>query len=654
MEERYQVLLKFNAHYMTESVAVVGDFTGWNKDKIYLEKTDDGNIWKTYMELPSGEYAYHFLTDGDCFHLDPYNPLQVNREGKSYSKLVVGLAQIKKDALHDDCDIDVFSANTVYLKIMLNKNIYKNSKLIIMIDDVTQSVPGYILYNDFIYSHYMFKFQKGLKNDGIFYYFEIEKTEGGTVYYGRNGIVDLEWEVENFDYKQWNTPPLLTPEWAKKAVFYQIFPDSFNKSGTGLPPVSNAFYGGNLEGIFKKIEYLKELKITAIYFNPLFEAPSPHKYDTSDYRQIDKHFGTDENFSSLVKLLDENSIRFILDGVFNHTGTGFFAFKDLEEKGEASVYKDWYFIKKFPLLENGKPNYQCWWNFPSLPKLNVQNEDVKAYLFETAGYWLSRGASGWRLDVPNEIHHSFWKKFREAMKSGYPDSFLIGEIWHNGRAWLRGDEFDSIMNYSFRDACVEFFARKKMSAENFVIELGKLLEDYPMQSNFVLLNLLSSHDTPRFYTLAGRDINSLKLAAAFQFTYLGIPMIYYGEEIGMEGGKDPDNRRPMEWDKVKWNMDIYSLYSMLIRIRRENPVLSEGDIRFFYARDGIIGFERFTPSDRLSIFINNSGGNFQIDLTMILGNGDFVDISKDHTLKRKKVFTLYDNDFVILRKVKDR
>ena len=283
---------------------------------------------------------------------------------------------------------------------------------------------------------------------------------------------------------------------------------------------------------------MRELGINTIYFNPIFEAPSVHKYDTSDYRKIDPHFGTMETFIKMAESFHENSIRFILDGVFNHTGRGFFAFCDIEKNGNKSLYKDWYNIKKFPLIENGKPNYDCWWNFPELPKLNTENPEVKTYLIETAKDWLIKGADGWRLDVPNEIAHSFWKDFRREIQSVKPDAFIIGEIWRDGRVWLEGDEFDSVMNYRFRDACVEFFAKRTSRAEEFIQQIGSQVYIYPMKANFCMMNLLSSHDTARFYTVAEGNIIKIRLALAFQFTFIGSPSIYYGDEIGMEGGKD--------------------------------------------------------------------------------------------------------------------
>jgi|GEM_PF-2796041 hypothetical protein len=470
-EEKFLVQLCFEPQATTESVAVVGDFTGW-EDKIYLEKTEDGNIWKTSMELPSGEYAYHFLIDGNNFRLDPCNPLQIDRKGTFYSKLVVGdTAREVCGAEHTDKDIDVYSANTIYMKIRLNKNIFISSKLILVINDIPQSITGYKLFDDLTYSHFMFKFQTGIRNNGIIYYFELEKTTAEIVYFGQNGIVGLEWEVEDFEYNHSCLP--LDPNllWLESSVLYQ----------DGCPDP-------------EKIGYIKDLNISAVYFNGV----SGLKHSQA---------------CLLNKTLSENSLKLISEEEYN-----------------------------------------------TLEK-----------------------------------------------------------------------------NSMFMDACIEFFAKKNITAENFASELGRQLEANPMQGNFSMLLKLSEEGASCFYSLAGGDFNSLKLAAAFQFTYIGVPFIYSGEENGMEN-----------------NSNILALYKSLIRIRRENSVISEGDIKFFYARNGIIGFDRFTPSDRLTVFINNSGKNFQIDLTEILGNGDFIDISKDHTLKRKKVFTLYENDFVVLRKMKDR
>jgi len=664
MKDSYQILLRCNAHYNTKSIEVVGDFTEWQRGKLYLENRDGDNIWKTYVELPSGQYAYYFLIDGKEYQLDSYNPLRVKKEDNVYSLIVVGNARLNKDAIHSEKDIDIYSEDTIYLKATLNKNKFRSAKLIVLIHDLPNSVDGYVCYEDEIYAHYIFKFQNRFLKEEYYYYFELTTQDNELRYLGANGITETEWEVESFSSLPSRNRSLSTPTWPKEAIFYQIFPDRFyngNKendppkiSKPDTPPLPDSFYGGDLEGVIKKLGYLRGLGINAIYFTPIFESPSPHKYNISNYKKIDPHLGNMEIFQKMRKALKDRSINFILDGVFNHTGTDFWAFQDIVKNGSKSRYLDWYFIKKFPLIENDKPNYECWWNFPSLPKLNTQNPEVKAHIFDVAAYWLQKGASGWRLDVPNEIDHSFWKEFRKHIKSINPEAFLVGEIWQSGLPWLNGEEFDSVMNYRFRDACIEFFARRNCSAEDFVKEIGKQILDYPMQANFVMLNLLSSHDTPRFYTLCRKNVSRVKLAVAFQFTFIGSPMIYYGEEIGMEGEKDPDNRRYMIWNESLWNHELLDTYKSLIKIRKENSVLANGDIRFVYAKDGIIGYQRFSKTSKLLVFINNSDESIQVDITKYMGNGDFIDICKDHPLKRKKVFTLYANDFVILRKIKDR
>ncbi len=662
--KKFRVFFKYNARYETKSVDVVGDFNQWKPGAAKLSDTDNDNVWDGYIDLPAGEYEYKFLIDGCDYKLDPNSSSIVPRDGIENSVLSVGISTVINDAVHYPDNTDAFLENTLFLKASINKNIYCDAKLILVINDSPRAIRGYSLYWDDNYLYYFFKFQNDFCVENCLYYFEIEKIDGGFNYFGSNGIVDSEWEVNSFEFKESINQPFTTPDWVNDSIFYQIFPDRFNHGDKTMNrenvqpphtiPGSKSFYGGDLEGVIQKIDYLKELGINAIYFNPIFEAPSPHKYDISDYNKIDPHFGTIETFDKMVHSLKKNSINFILDGVFNHTGTGFFAFKDIEKNGSDSKFINWYFIKKFPLFEDGKPNYECWWNFKDLPKLNTSNPDVKKYLMDCALFWIKKGASGWRLDVPNEVDHHFWKDFRKTLKSIAPDSYILGEIWQNAKPWLMGDEFDAVMNYRFRDACINFFVYRRCTAEEFIQMIGKQISDYPMQANFALLNLLSSHDTARFFTVVEKDITKLKLALSFQFTYLGVPSIYYGEEIGMEGGRDPDNRRFMIWDKKEWNTEVFNLYKSLIKIRNDNEILKKGDFRFIYARNMIIGFERFIEDNKLVIFINNSDKSLQIDVTQILGNGDFIDISKNHPLKRKKAYRLYANDFVILKKIKSR
>ncbi|NPV01063.1 MAG: alpha-glycosidase [Brevinematales bacterium] len=659
---KYNVFFKFGAHYDTKRVEVVGDFNNWERGSLLLEDEDGDNVWWGAAKLPAGRYEYKFLVDGTQFVIDPRNPLKSKNNSYENSLLLVGSAKLKEDFIHIP-HIDFFIPTCFYIRAAINFEKFSDARLIVVVDDLFHTVNGYELYRDEVYAYLIFHYRNGFGARNVMYYFEIDRIGNGKEYFGRNGLIQNEWEVEHFEYVQPEGDLFKSPDWVKDAVFYQIFPERFYNGNPAINPQdvapvsqlpkADTFYGGDLDGVIRKLDHIKELGANAIYFNPIFEAQSTHKFDTADYMKIDPHFGDDDTFDRLSAETKKRDIRFILDGVFNHTGTDFAAFKDIEKNGAKSKYKDWYFVKKFPLMENGKPNYTCWWDFPSLPKLNALDPAVEKYLLGVAKHWIHKGASGWRLDVPTEIDHPYWKEFRKAVKTENPDAYIVGEIWFNASPWLDGTEFDAVMNYRFRDASLEFFANRRINADEFVKIIGEQIYDYPMQANFAMLNLLTSHDTARFFTVAGERLDRVRLAIAFQFTYMGAPCVYYGEETGMTGGKDPDNRRFMNWNEQEWNKDLLQLYKKLAGIRHDNEVLRRGELRFFYIKGMTIGFERFIKDQKLLILINNSDENVNIDVTRYAGNGEFLDISKDYPLKRKRAYTLYANDFAILKKIRD-
>lgn len=663
MSQKQRVFFKFGAEYHTESIEILGDFNNWERGKIFLEDDDGDNVWWGTTELPSGQYYYKYLLDGKNYRIDHSKPIVKDETGNENNILLVGDALLGDNFIHNIDNIDFYAPDCFYMRAAMNKKLYNNSRLIIVIDDFIHSIKGVPLFEDEVYIYMLFKLSNGYTHaNKLLYYFEISRIDGEFDYFGKSGIVDSEWAVDDFEFTRTNKLFFETPKWVRDAIFYQIFPERFYNGDPDIspkktcepnePPKYDSFYDGDLEGIIKKLKHITELGANTLYLNPIFEAPSSHKYDTSDYQKIDPHFGDINTYEKLVKALKKNSMHLILDCVFNHTGTKFWAFKDIKKNKEKSKYIDWYFVKKFPLMEKGKPNYECWYDFPILPKLNVDNPEVREHLMTVARQWLESGANGWRLDVPNEIDHPFWKEFRNVVKSVNKDNYIVGEIWQNGKDWLHGDEFDAVMNYRFRDAVIEFFAKQKIDAQEFVKQIGHQLYDYPMQANFAMMNLLSSHDTARFFTVANKDIDKVKLAIAFQFTYLGAPSIYYGEEIGMEGDKDPDNRRFMIWEKRKWNKDLLQTYKTLIRLRNENEVLRHGEIRFLFANNMTFGFERFTEKESLYIFINNSPQKVKVNIPMYIGNGDFLDISINYELKRKKAYTLYGNTFAIIKKTR--
>ena len=421
------------------------------------------------------------------------------------------------------------------------------------------------------------------------------------------------------------------PTWVQDAVFYQIFPERFANGDTlndppgtepwGGTPRGNNYFGGDLKGIIDHLDYLHDLGINAIYLNPIFESSTNHKYQTKDYYKIDPHFGDEKMFSRLLQECHSRGIRVVIDGVFNHTGVDFFAFADVRKNGKDSKYATWFNIYSYPVGPPNKPNYEGWWGLGSLPKLMADTPEVRKYLFGVAEFWTRKGIDGWRLDVPNEMSHDFWISWRNLVKGINPEAYICGEIWDDASPWLKGDQFDAVMNYRFRGACVGFFALENQNAVQFDSILQVQRSEYPPQVDYALQNLIGSHDTERFLTLSGGDERRVRLAALMQMTYPGAPMIYYGDEIGMEGGRDPDCRKTMIWDSTKWNRELRSWYRKLIALRMKLPALRRGSF-LTLAADSATGFYSFMRADErdtICVAINN--GTSLIDRDIVMGTG---------------------------------
>lgn len=434
-----------------------------------------------------------------------------------------------------------------------------------------------------------------------------------------------------FEFPYINRIDVFTPPaWVKDAVFYQIFPERFANGDPkldpedvqpwgGVPTPTN-FFGGDLQGVIDHLDHLNELGITAIYFTPIFVATTNHKYDTEDYMKVDPHFGDVTTLKNLVDACHKRGIRVLLDAVFNHSGKTFAPFVDVQEKGEDSLYRDWFHIREFPLqVIDGIPNYDSFAFEPLMPKLNTENPEVKQYLLNVAEYWIREvGIDGWRLDVANEVDHDFWREFRRVVKRANPEAYILGEIFHESAPWLEGDKFDAVMNYPLTDSILDFFVHSTLDAEGFANAIGKQLSRYPLQASEVAFNLLDSHDTPRLLTLAEGDKRKQKLAALFQFTYVGTPCIYYGDEIGMDGVGDPGCRKCMEWDIEKQDRDLFSYYRKLIDIRNSHPELRTGSFTFLEAgRQGSkLAYERRLNNNTIIVLINNeeTAQTFRIDV----------------------------------------
>lgn len=458
----------------------------------------------------------------------------------------------------------------------------------------------------------------------LIYYF-ILQSEGQTVYFMEKGFFpeSLPENMDDglFDFPFLNPADVIAPpQWVKEAVFYQIFPERFangdaslnppNVEPWGGVPTRDNYFGGDLQGVIDHLDHLSALGVNAIYFNPIFEATTNHKYDTRDYLKIDPQFGTNETFKKLVDACHERGIRVMLDAVFNHCGHSFPPFVDAKEKGKDSKYADWFHVREWPLqVKDGIPTYDTFSFEPIMPKLNTENPEVKEYLFKVARYWIEEaGIDGWRLDVANEVDHKFWRQFRDIVKGINPDTFILGEIFHDSIPWLQGDQFDAVMNYPFTNAVLEFFAHKRINAVEFTSSINSQLAGYPRQINETAFNLLGSHDTIRLLTLCGGNVKVMKLASLFQLTFFGAPCIYYGDEIGIDGEMDPLNRRCMEWDPAKQDQDLFAFFKRLIALRKQYAALRTGSLKFQHEgnNEQTLVYERWDEQDRFLILINNS------------------------------------------------
>ncbi len=436
-----------------------------------------------------------------------------------------------------------------------------------------------------------------------------------------------------------------TPEWVRDAIFYQIFPERFARSEQvpkpsnlepwDSPPTMHGFKGGDLWGVVEHLDYLQDLGVTAIYFNPVFQSAANHRYHTHDYYQVDPILGGNDALRLLLDEAHRRGMRVILDGVFNHASRGFFQFHHILENGPASPYLDWFMVNNHPLrpyhASQGQQGYEAWWGLPALPKLNVATPAVREFLWDVARYWIEFGIDGWRLDVPGEIDDDeFWREFRMRVKRANPEAYIVGEIWGDGRRWLGGDQFDAVMNYLFTRACLGFFVGDNLlreevagtgyrqidalDAESFAAEVERLLGLYPRAVTEVQFNLLGSHDTPRFKTLAQEDDSAYRLATLFQMTYPGAPSIYYGDEVGLEGRHDPGCRGTFPWDPSRWDQELREYVQRCIALRKAHPALRRGEYARLYAGHETVAYGRRLGSETLVVILNSGRQPVTVDL----------------------------------------
>lgn len=505
---------------------------------------------------------------------------------------------------------------------------------------------------------------------GILQYYFIIIDGYGRVYYGNNdealGGVGQIYDYKPIPYQITVYKRTAVPKWYKEGVIYQIFVDRFfngNEDGQVTKPKNNSFiygtwddlpmyikdssgkivrwdfYGGNLKGVIKKLDYIKDLGISIIYLNPIFKASSCHKYDVGDYEVVDEMFGTNEDFKILCEEAKKRGIKIILDGVFSHTGCDsryFNKFGNFDEVGAYqspdSPYYKWYRFINFPY------SYECWWGIDNQPNVDELEPSFVDYIINGKNSiikkWMDLGCSGWRLDVADELPDEFIRMIKSRMKDLNKDSVLVGEVWEDAsnkisyskrRQYLYGDELDSVTNYPLRESLINF-VKGYIKSDRFVKKLLSLYENYPRENFYSNMNIIGTHDTERILTVLDKRFELLKIVIILQMTLPGVPLIYYGDEAGLEGSKDPDNRKAYPWNKE--NNEIKDFYKTIIAIRNREKSLKEGDFSIYETDLDVCVFERRYDSERIIVAVNTSSDDKVVNNISL--NGMYIDLLDDN------------------------
>ena len=586
----------------------------------------------------------------------------------------------------------VVSGEEVRLSIDINKEVQVSLKIIKMNGAIESVIADkqYLNNGFFRYSAKINTFgYKGL----LEYYFEI--NDGSNfLYYGNNyerlGGMGLSYRQDPVPYQITVYKESKVPDWYKEGVIYQIFVDRFfngNDDGSISNPKKNSFiygdwsdnpmyikdnsgriirwdfYGGNLKGVIEKLDYLKSLGVSIIYLNPIFKSSSCHKYDTADYEKIDEMFGTTETFQILCEEAAKLGIRIILDGVFSHTGADskyFNKFNNYDEIGafqspESKYYK-WFSFIEYP------NKYECWWGIDNQPNVNELEPSYVEYMVKGENSiikkWMDIGASGWRLDVADELPDEFIKMIKSKMKEVNKESVLIGEVWEDAsnkvsysskREYFYGEELDSVTNYPFREILINF-VKGYIKSDKLKKRFMSLYENYPRENFYSCMNVLGTHDTERILSVLDNKVYLMKLIVGLQMTFPGVPIIYYGDEAGLEGGKDPDNRKAYPWGNE--NKEILDLYKLFINIRNNEEALKKGNLKFYDTDLDVCVYERTFNNEKVIVAANTSGEKKVLNNISL--EGKYFDLLHDNNefkgLNNSNILALDGFEIKILKK----
>lgn len=509
---------------------------------------------------------------------------------------------------------------------------------------VWKEIKMEVAYEDELFYYYETRIR--LDDRRLCYVFKI--NDGHNDYYFSEDGLSENYDLADAYYNFFQMPYINeadlfpTVAWMKEAVFYQIFVDRFARANFSKDdsyinmawedkPSPVSFAGGDLLGIVDKLDYLKDLGVNAIYLTPIFRSNSNHKYDILDYFKIDPHFGDEEDFRKLVENLHARDMKLVLDGVFNHMSKDNPIFQDVLAKEKDSDYFDWFYI-------NEDKTYETFAKVTAMPKINTSNEKVQKYLIDVGKYWIEKfDIDGWRLDVSDEISHDFWRAFRKEIKGLKKDAVIIGENWHDGSSFLMGDQFDSIMNYSFTKASLDYF-KGEIDARAMAFRLNRVLVRNKDQVNRMNLNFLDTHDTLRFLTEVDGSEDKLLSGIALMTVFIGTSCMYYGTEIGLEGSYDPDCRRSFLWDRLGEKDNLIRKIKEIFSLKSKEAI-REGGIRV-KSDEGLLVIERFYGSSEIKLVININEAR-QIEL------GDFNIL----TSNRYEEGSLLENSFIVLEKI---
>ena len=536
----------------------------------------------------------------------------------------------------------LYKDKTMHIRIRTKKDDIENINLhygdpFIFIEDRYEASKAMVkVTSDALFDYWQAEISVGYAR--LQYLFELKDKQVQSILYGDKGCVENTLENLRYEGNGFKIPYIHeidachVPDWVADTVWYQIFPERFANGNpeispegalawdSSIKPKTSDFFGGDLQGIIDHLDYLQDLGITGLYLCPIFESPSNHKYNTTDYFEIDRHFGDKETFRQLVAQAHQRGMKIMLDAVFNHIGDQSPQWQDVLKHGEDSVYKDWFHVQEFPVtkdkLENPRKLPYHTFAFASyMPKLNTANPQVRDYLLSVATYWIEEfGIDAWRLDVANEVDHQFWRDFHKAVLAKKPDLYILGEVWHTSQPWLNGDEFHAVMNYPLSDSIKDYFLRGVKKSPQFINEINSQSMYYRQQISEVMFNLLDSHDTERILTTAKGDVQLVKSALAYLFLQRGTPCFYYGTELELDGGPDPDCRRVMPWERVSDSNEMLNFMKKLIQLRKSvSDIIQNGTYRLKEIKPDVVSLAWDYDGQKIQAVFNQSTENYLVD-----------------------------------------